>query len=661
MRPGPSRKEGLAFAQDSPESEDRYRLLVESVQDYAIFALDPTGHVVTWNAGAKRLKGYTASEIIGSHFSRFYPPEAVAAGRCEQLLRTAAEAGRVEEESWRVRKDGTHFWASVVITALRSSDGALVGFAKVTRDLTTRHQAEEQLRQSEERFRLLVEVVEDYAIFMLGPGGEVATWNAGAQRIKGYAASEIIGRHYSVFYPPEVVATGHCDEQLERAQQLGHIQEEGWRVRKDGTRFWASVVLSAMRDRNGVLLGFAKVTRDLSERRAAEAQRLRLAEEREANRIRDEFLATISHELRTPLHAILGWSAILTHRVSDPQLAKALQAIVRNAEAQAKLVDDMLDMSRIISGKLRLEAKPMDLAVTVRAAVDVVRPAAAAKGLRLRIGDLEEPALLIGDHNRLQQVVWNLVSNAVKFTERGSVTVSLVHDGPKLRVTVTDTGKGIDADFLPYVFDRFRQADSSTTRRFGGLGLGLSIVRHLVELHGGTVAVISEGPDRGATFEVWLPVHGLALGGVVDEGTEAELAPVGRRRLAGVKVVIVDDEPDALHLLAELLRDEGAEVREASSAVEALAAIERELPDVLVSDIAMPEQDGYQLIRSIRALPPLRGGATPAVALTAYARDTDRARALDDGFDRHLAKPVDPEDLMTMILGLLGRRVSGVH
>ncbi|HXD47531.1 MAG TPA: PAS domain S-box protein, partial [Gemmatimonadaceae bacterium] len=295
-----------------------HKLLVDRVLDYAIFALDPHGYVLSWNAGAERLKGYTPDEIIGKHFSIFYPPEARAAGIPERNLAAAIANGRTEDEGWRVRKDGTRFWADVLITTLRGDDGEILGFAKVTRDLTARRAAEEELRQSDERFRLLVQSVKDYAIFMLDPTGHIATWNEGAQRIKGYTEDEIIGKHFSIFYPPEDIASGKLERELDIATKTGQYAEEGWRVRKDGTKFWASVVITALRGARGELAGFAKVTRDLTERRVAQELEIRNKEALAANRAKSEFLAAMSHELRTPLNAIGGYTQLLQMQIPGP-------------------------------------------------------------------------------------------------------------------------------------------------------------------------------------------------------------------------------------------------------------------------------------------------------------------------------------------------------
>jgi PAS domain S-box-containing protein len=1110
-----------------PIAPDDYRLLVDTVQDYAIFMLDPQGRVATWNAGAEKLKGYKASEIIGRHFSTFYPAEDCRAHKPENELAIAEREGRVEDEGWRIRKDGTRFWANVVITALRNPDGTLVGFAKITRDLTERKATEEELRRAEERFHHLVDAATDYAIFMLDLGGRVATWNEGARRIKGYEASEIIGRHFSVFYTPEDRASGKPSRVLETLKREGRFEDERWRVRKDGTRFWANVVITALRDAQGDITGFVKITRDLTARRDAEererqllleqarrnaaeeaelkvreseerhrelsrrlevilegvadgitvqdrsgalifanttaavacgfrtvhallradptelhekfevfdergqpfdlaqlpgrrvlegavtasalmhvrerdtgrswwsqvrstrvlgadgetdlavnilhdvtadrrreeqerifaqatlaltasldyksmlstlatllvpgladwcaihllegpeletvavahadparlpqardlqekyppnpAQRqgvwnvirtgraelfevvpdelldriardahhlasmkdlgmrsvvvapirirervwgtltlissdsgrrydrldvalaeelgrragaavenarlyvgertarerlellarageafsgtfdyeeilqrvislvvptlgdfayfeiaepdglrrvtgtnddhevrparllgsaitvplqaqgevfgsltlafdesgrrhsdddVKLAEElarraaiavaqarlyaeaqtaarraEEANRIKDEFLATVSHELRTPLNAIVGWSAILRDRSDPATLEKGLEVIHRNARAQSKIIDDILDVSRIITGKLRLDLKPTDPSAIILEAMEVVRPSAAAKDITLSFDCEGAVPTVFADPERLQQVVWNLLSNALKFTDPGgSVSIALRREARSLVLAVTDTGRGIDVEFLPYVFDRFKQADSSTTRRAGGLGLGLAIVRHIVELHGGYVDVDSGGVGKGATFTVSIPIS--ATRPTPAEIIRPPVTPSEPRRiaaepaLAGKRVLVVEDDDDGRAVLVRILEESRARVSQAANVEQAMKAVENAPPDLIASDIGLPDEDGYAFIRRLRALPADRGGNTPAVALTAYARAEDRSEAMAAGFDSHLAKPVDPKELIA-VLSTLSRPAAG--
>jgi PAS domain S-box-containing protein len=1117
---------------------EHFRLLVEQVTEYAMFLLDPDGHVTTWNPGAQRIKGYAPDEIIGSHFSKFYRPEDV--WKCDYELDVARREGRVEDEGWRVRKDGTLFWANVVITCLHDDEGHLIGYGKVTRDLTERRRQEQQVLESEQRFRLLVESVRDYAIFLLDEQGNVSTWNIGAQRIKGYAAQEIIGHHFSRFYPEDDVRAGKCDMELRVAMAEGRFEDEGWRVRKDGSRFWANVVITALfNTTTGKHVGFAKVTRDLTERRAAEEQRLRLgrlaqerisalgelsgalasasttkevalaviekgirlahadtctlyvlddttqvleliaergcnpdviaqvqritpdggnptyaigtggapsvwiesyeqylqyfpalasqtfpgervrafacvplvaesrilgmigvglrqervfsSDEREfietgarqcaqalararrldserraaaevarlqaslattlrsigdaviatdaqgaitlmntvaesltgygeddargrsigevfrienehtrapvpnpvdkviesgaivglanhtvliardgreipiddsaapirardsaaiegvvlvfrdisdrkreeewrthiseassvlaesldyeanltrvaqltvprladlcaidivlegemkrlavahndptkaaileelhakypperravngvphvlrtgravlyreipeqllveacedeehlrlvrelrlrsvlvvplvaghrilgaltfaysesesvyreddlhmasdlarrcansienarlyaseqnarkhadiANRAKDEFLAIVSHELRTPLNAIMGWAKLLSEPDFEEQRrTRAVQTIERNAVAMAQLIEDLLDMSRMISGKMRLEIQAVNVTNVVEAALDTIRPAAAARNVELvPVLDPTVPAIT-GDPTRLQQVVWNLLSNAIKFTSKGGRVriVTEVIDSA-IEITVSDTGRGIAPDFLPYVFEAFRQEDASSTRSRGGLGLGLAITKQLVELHGGSIQASSAGEGQGATFTVLLPVSAVSSQPDARHAPKLRAAAYERSELRGVRVLVVDDEEDARMLISTVLENCGCRVTTASSARQALDRIALEAPDMLLSDIGMPEQDGYVLIRKVRALPQDQGGAMPAAALTAYTRAEDRRRMLNAGYSMHLAKPVDPAELV---------------
>jgi PAS domain S-box-containing protein len=659
------------------QSEERFRLLVESVQDYAIFMLDPAGYVLTWNAGAQRFKGYQPHEIIGQHFSRFYPAEALASGLPDHELKVAGKTGVFEDEGWRVRKDGTLFWANVVITAMRNPAGDLIGFAKVTRDLTQRRAHEEDLRRSEERFRLLVEGVADYAIFMLDPNGQVSTWNSGAERIKGYTAAEIIGRHFSIFYPDQVKESRWPEHELNVAAESGSFNDIGWRVRKDGTTFWANVTITALRDDTGKLVGFAKLTRDLTEAKRVEAvesasqqreemldaeRSARMTAQR-ATRLKDEFLATLSHELRTPLSAILGWTQVLLRGAipkGPEEQKRAIEVIDRNARAQVQLIDDLLDLSRIMTGKLRLDLSQVSFSSVVTAAVDSAKPAAEAKGIRLKAILGAGRDIVSADSGRLQQVVWNLLTNALKFTPKGGqVQVLLQRVNSHVELSISDTGIGISPNYLPHVFDRFSQKDTSTTRAFSGLGLGLAICKQLVDLHGGEISAVSEGEGRGATFSVHLPLSIVQI----DEQSPPRIHPTAEThpgellslpRLDGVHVFEVDDEPDARELLRTVLEDQGAQVTSFASAEAILAALQTLKPSIIICDVGMPKMDGYQLIRKLRAEEP-RSARIPALALTAFARAEDRKRCLIAGYQAHLAKPFDVGELVLVIADLVGR------
>ena len=683
-------------------AEQRFHHLVDAVIDYAIFMLDPEGHVATWNPGARRVTGYSSAEIIGKHFSSFFPAKDRAAGEPERILETVRRDGRCEIEGWRVRNDGTHFWANIVMTALRDDDGTLIGFANVTRDLTESRSSREELQRSEERFRLLVENVNDYAIYLLDASGRVTSWNNAAERMKGYRATEIVGKHFAVFFPQEDVAANKPSTALATAERQGRFEDEGWRVRKDGTRFWANAILTPLRAPHGALLGFAKITRDLTARREAEETerrlfqettaraiaesaelRLRASEERyrlaaaanarlyeaaqtaataaeEASRAKDEFLATVSHELRTPLNAILGWATLLKDRVTEPSIAKPVEVIHRNAQLQVKIIDDILDVSRVITGKMAIDARATDLVAIARDALEVVRPSAFGKQIELELTSTKDCYLLVGDPERLQQVVWNLLSNAVKFTDAGgTIRVSVDQVGSTLTLSVTDTGRGIDPDFLPYVFDRFKQADSSITRRVGGLGLGLALVRHIIDLHGGQVTAKSEGLGKGSTFTISLPVRAVippALERTPPPRTKTPSSPKAEpANLKDVKVLVVDDEADARELIAALLVEAGALVKTAASAPDGLELFERFSPDVLVSDIGMPDEDGFSLIRRIRALPSIAGDDVRSLALTAFTREKDCKRAVQAGYTTHLGKPVDPHALISVIAKLAAR------
>jgi PAS domain S-box-containing protein len=393
---------------------------------------------------------------------------------------------------------------------------------------------------------------------------------------------------------------------------------------------------------------------EIVERERAEAMRERaLIHAQDANRLKEEFLATLSHELRTPLNAILGWAQILSTRALEPATLRGLEVIERNARVQTRLIEDILDVSRIVTGKLILKLETIDLAVVIGAALDAVRPTAQAKGVRLAEEIEPEVYLVQGDAQRLQQVIWNLLANAIKFTPAGGmVTTTLSRVRNSIEVTVHDTGVGIRDEVLPFVFDRFRQADSSTTRSHGGLGLGLAIVRHVLELHGGTVAARSAGEGKGSTFRIELPAHTAPA---VDIPVIDRDLPVvaGERLLEGRRVLVVDDHDDARQLIAAIVGSSGASVRTAGSSREAFEMLLQSAPDVLIADIGMPEEDGCALVRRIRALDRDRGGSIPAIALTAYARAEDRERALTAGFQRHVTKPVEPRTLISIVAELL--------
>jgi len=888
------------------ENEDHFRQLVAGVRDYAVFLLDPQGTVLTWNCGAERIKGYRPEDIIGRHFSRFYPREAVASGWPAHELKVAESTGRFEDEGWRVRKDGSRFWANVVITALRGENGELRGFLKITRDLTDRKQAEEKLRHSEERFRLMVESVRDYAIFMLDPQGRVATWNAGAERLKGYTADEIIGEHFSRFYPAETIARGWPDEELRRAIADGRIEDEGWRMRKDGSRFWANVVITALYDENGALRGFAKVTRDLTERRAAEENARRLIQEeaartaaehaareiarqreqlritltsigdavvvtdgkgvvtfmnpvaaeltgwqqdealglplnqvfhiineetrqlvnnpvdtvfrerrvvelanytalvgksgrvvpiedsaapipgengelggavlvfrdvsesrramevrsylaaivdssddaiightldgqiaswnrgaeriygytaeetvgkplsllvppdhpdeqptilgrlargesiehfetkrvrkdgsrvdvsltlspvrdsegkvigaskiarditvrREEERRKDEFLAVLAHELRNPLAPIRNALQVMQLADKDLEtLAQARSMMERQIQHMVRLVDDLLDISRISRGKLTLRKERIAIADIVAHTLEVCETLVNEGGQKLTVTQPDKPIVVDADRTRLAQAICNLLSNAVKYSARGShIELAVERQENEAVIRVTDTGVGISPEMLPRVFDMFWQVDRTLERSQGGLGVGLTIVKRLIEMHGGSVEARSEGYGHGSEFIIRLPVVPSAETQKGEHIAGRKSPPSARRR-----VLVADDNVDSAHSLAKILTLLGHEVRVAHDGEEAVEAGSAFHPNVVFLDIGMPRLNGYDAARRIREQP--WGKSVVLVAVTGWGQEDDKRQSIAAGIDFHIVKPIEPAILEQLLAG----------
>jgi len=559
-------------------------------------------------------------------------------------------------------------WFSFTTDPVFNEQGIFIGAVYIINEITERKSVSEALRASEERFRLLLENVLDYAIIILDPQGYIVRWSAGAERIFGYQEAEILGKPNSILFIPEDLALSQEVQELQTAIIEGRAEDERWHLRKDGSRFWGSGIATPLRDEMGQLKGFSKILRDFTEQKRVEDERAQLlireqearATAEAANRMKDEFLATLSHELRSPLNAMLGWLRLLnTRKFDEATTARAMETIERNAKTQAQLVEDLLDVSRIIQGKLTLQSTPVQLASLVETVLDNIRPVADAKAIQLQSSIDRTVGSVSGDSDRLQQVLWNLLTNAIKFTsQEGRVAISLKRAKGYAEITVTDTGKGISADFLPYVFDRFRQADSSITRSYTGLGLGLAIVRHLVELHGGSVSVDSPGEGKGATFKVKLPLIDTYLQNAQKELGETDQDGVSVNNsllLDGLQILVVDDEADTRLFLRTVLEECGASVTTASSAAEAIEVIKHLSPDVLVSDIGMPEEDGYTFIRKVRKLEMEKGRHIPAAALTAYARSDDKMRSLAAGFQMHMAKPVEPAELALVVASLAGR------
>jgi PAS domain S-box-containing protein len=617
--------------------DGRFQLLVEAVVDYGIFMLDPTGHVVSWNSGAEKLKGYTRDEILGQHFSVFYPPEVVAAGWPQEELRRATERGRLEDEGWRVRKDGTRFWANVVITALRDGGGQLTGFAKITRDLTERREHENALRQSEARFRLLVDSVRDYAIFMLDVNGNVRSWNAGAQALKGYTAEEIMGRHFSAFYTPDDQAAGKPAAVLASARELGRTEQEGWRVRKDGSLFWANVVVTAMRDEHAELIGFAKVTRDMTDRR-------RLEKLERSSRMMSQFLAMLAHELRNPLAPMRNAVTLMQlEPTTSPTLRSARDILDRQLTHVTRLVDDLLDIGRLTTGKIRLQREDVGVADLVARAVETARPLIEARRHTLSVELPPQPVHVEADPTRLSQIMQNLLVNAAKYTpDGGRVAVKVAAADGFVTISVSDNGRGIAQGDLQRIFELFAQGDNGTPND-SGLGVGLTLARSLAEMHGGRLDAESAGPGQGSTFLLRLPL------GPHQEQPACETPPA-------FKVLVVDDNRDSADSACAIIRMLGCDAECAYDGAAALAAAARFQPQMVLLDLAMPGLDGYKTLGRLRTLPEM--DHAHVVAMTGYGSRQDRQRTTDAGFDGHLTKPVELDALTRLIDSVRERAVQ---
>jgi PAS domain S-box-containing protein len=613
--------------------EGRFQLLVEAVVDYGIFILDPEGYVVSWNTGAQKLKGYAPDEIIGKHFSVFYPPEAMAIDWPAEELRRAQSVGRIEDEGWRVRKDGSRFWANVTITAIYEPSGALAGFAKITRDLTERRAQEEQLRTSEERFRLLVDSVRDYAIFMLDVDGTVRSWNAGAQAIKGFTAAEIIGKNFSTFYTPQDQQAGKPAAELAEATASGRATDEGWRVRKDGTVFWAYVVISAMHNAAGQLIGFAKVTRDMTERR-------RLEELERSSRMMSEFLAMLAHELRNPLAPIRNAVSVMQlETLASPVLRNCRDIIDRQLRHMTGLVDDLLDVGRLTTGKIQLRKESLLLAEIISRSIETARPLVESKHHTLGV-DIPDQAIYVrGDSTRMAQILQNLLVNAAKFTpEGGRIEIKVEAASGFVTTAVTDNGRGLAQEELESSFELFRQGNTGAPNE-SGLGIGLTLARSLAELHGGTLDARSPGRGLGSTFLLRLPAAEAPANANQED---ASGGTAGTRR-----IMVIDDNRDAADTTTAILRLLGNQVECTYTGQSALDIARRFRPDVALLDLAMPGIDGFETLRRLREEAGMR--QLFAVAVTGYGSQDDKRRSVEGGFDAHLTKPVELGSLIALL------------
>jgi PAS domain S-box-containing protein len=634
------------------KSEAQYRLLFES-NPQAMWVYDLTTlRFLAVNDAAVRHYGFSRAEFLEMTIKDIRPAEDIQL--LEKYLANDTE-GVLNAGEWRHRKkDGTVI--NVDITSSRLTFGGRPAEFVLVHDITERKKAETALRISEDRYRDLVDNSHEL-ICTHDLEGRVLSVNPWAARVLGYPQDSLVGINIRDGLLPEY--REKFDEYLRTVITEGSARGVmKVRTATGETRLWEYYnTLRTEGVEKPIVRGMAH---DATERRLAlKREKEARVEAEAANRVKDEFLSTLSHELRTPLTAIMGWADLLLHDEVEPEKRQqAVETIFRNANSQCQLINDLLEVSRIITGKLRLEFVACELHSVIEAAAESIRPTAEAKGVRLQV--LLEPHVgtVFGDRERLQQIVWNLLSNGVKFTHRGGlVQVTLLRINSHVEIVVKDTGIGIPPDFLPHVFDRFRQADGSTTRNYGGLGLGLAIVRHLVELHGGTAWAESPGDSQGSSFTVRLPAMTISEHTSPEELKQPAIAVIEARdqqpsSLSGLRVLVVDDEIDARTLLSAMLERCGAQVVAVSSAREGLESVESWKPDVLSADIGMPVEDGYGLIKKVRALPKERGGLTPALALTAYARTEDRVRALSEGYQVHLAKPVDRHELAAVITSL---------
>ncbi|NKK58537.1 PAS domain S-box protein [Rhizobium leguminosarum bv. viciae] len=619
--------EALNRHDTSLDEEGRFRLLVDAITDYAIYMLSPEGIITSWNTGAQRFKGYKPSEILGQHFSRFYLEEDRAAGIPARALATAEKRGRFEGEGWRQRKDGTCFWAHVIIDPIRRPSGELIGYAKITRDLTERRAAEQAIRQSEEQFRRLVQGVSDYAIYMLDPNGNVSSWNFGAERIKGYRPQEIIGRHFSTFYTPEDREAGVPETALRLARAEGRFEREGWRVRKDGSRFWASVVIDVIRDDEGDVLGFAKITRDITEKmetqRALEQAREELFQSQKMEAI-GQLTGGIAHDFNNLLMAVLGSLEILKKRMpQDLSLTSLVDNAMQGAQRGAALTQRMLAFSR----RQELQIEPIDVSGLVRGMMDMLSRSLGPLTVIETSFPVRLPTILT-DPNQLEMAVLNLVVNARdampsggRIALRASEEPLPSGEGPLspgryVRIAVIDEGEGMDAKTLQQAVTPF-----FTTKGVGkGTGLGLSMVQGLASQSGGRL-VMKSSLGEGTTAELWFPVA------TVEQGTEAAADRPQQEENASrrLRIVAVDDDGLVLMNTTLMLEDLGHTVFEAMAGPEALDILRKQQVDLVICDHAMPRMTGAQLAEAIRSEWP----EMPIILATGYAEIPEGAGIVD--------------------------------
>ncbi|MEP0914517.1 PAS domain S-box protein [Leptolyngbya sp. GB1-A1] len=643
------------------ESEEHFRTLADNISQFAWMA-DANGWIFWYNRRWFEYTGTTLEQMQGWGWQQVHHPDYV--DRVVKYVRRCFETGEHWEDTFPLRsKDGEYRWFLSRAIPIRDEAGTVLRWFGTNTDITDHKQAELEIQ----KFASLADSSTDFigmcdlnfVPFYINEAGRKMIGLEDVQQYRETPVGEFFFPEDQDFilnsFFPRVLQDGQAEVEI----RFRHF--------KTGEALWMTYNVFYLQDVNGQQIGLATVSHNITERKQVEAVRLRLAKEREqllqreqaaretaerANRIKDEFLAVLSHELRSPLNPILGWTRLLqSGKLDATQQREALATIERNAKLQTQLIEDLLDISRIMQGKLSLTVAPVSLTFVITAAIETVRLAAEAKQIQILLDLTTAIAPVSGDAARLQQVIWNLLTNAVKFTPNGGqVTIELRQLDHLAQIRVIDSGKGINPQFLPHVFEYFRQADSTTTRKFGGLGLGLAIVRQIVKMHGGTVWAESEGENQGAIFTVQLPLSSQARSVETDAPHDSATTEAPLRNL---QILLVDDETDARELQAFLLEQNGASVTAVASGFEALQALDQFIPNVLVSDVGMAEMDGYMLMQQIRSRPPNRGGKIPAIALTAYARDLDQQKALESGFQRHLSKPVEPEALVQAIVTLL--------
>jgi PAS domain S-box-containing protein len=642
--------------------------IVEHTDD-AVISKDLQGTILSFNPAAERMFGYSASEIIGKSILTLIPPE--RRGEEDEILSRLRRGQRIDHfETVRVAKDGRRIDISLTVSPVRGPDGEVIGASKIARDITEQKRAAASIAAQREWFRVTLNSIGD-AVIASDPDGRVTFLNHEAERLTGWPLAEAEGRPLGeVFKIINETTRKEIANPAESVIKLGRVvglANHTSLISRSGEEWPVADSAAPIVDRSGAIIGVVLVFREITELKRNEANTRTAAVERErllqneraaraeaerANRVKDDFVAMVSHELRTPLNAILGWTELLKKKTDDSAaLERGLDVIARNTRLQAQLILDLLDVSRIVSGKLRLELERIDLLPVIRHSIEALQADAAERGVALTIDAGVTPIAMLGDPARLQQIIWNLASNAIKFTPKGgTVGVAVKVRGNRAEIIVTDSGVGIRPEMVTEIFERFRQGSSITTRRHGGLGLGLSITKHLTELHGGSIRAFSAGEHQGSTFTVELPIElEDAKSGALDRKQDQEIAAQADMvSLRDVKILVVEDDQDTRDLVRRMLEAYRAEVIVAATAPEALELLATTRPDLIVSDIGLPDVDGYEFIRRVRQMDPSIA-RIPAIALTAFARYEDRTQALRAGYNAHVAKPVEPIELVVTV------------